>query len=146
MELEKIVVSDTVKELEEKLQNRERIQVETLNIANAKVKELIASNEEKNGQFDKLKEEKEILAIEFNSKNNTLKRMEEAHENAIRVLKTKMKSEKEGLEKSIRQSNEMNTKLNESFAVAEKALLAQNQINSELEAKNKKQKDKISHS
>ena len=53
------------------------MQVETLNVANAKVKELIASNEEKNGQIDKLKEEKEILTIEFNSKNNTLKRLEE---------------------------------------------------------------------
>ena len=143
MELEKIVLSDSVKDLEEKLQNRERMQVETLKVANTKVKELIASNEEKNGQIDKLKEEKEILTIECNSKNNTLKRLEDAHENTIRVLKTKMESENEGLKESIRQCKEMNTKLNESFVVAEKALLAQNKINSEVEAENNKQKDKI---
>ena len=143
MELEKIVLHDSAKELEEKLKNRERMQVETLNVANAKVKELIASNEEKNGQIEKLKEEKEILTIEFSSKNSAVKRLEETHENAIRVLKTKMETEKEGLKESLRQCNEMNRKLNESFALAEKALLAQNQINAEVEAKNKKLNDKI---
>ena len=143
LKLEKIVFEENIADLEEKLSNREKMKLENVSVANAKIKEVVKTNELQLRKIDKLKEEKELLSIEIASKTNAMKQLKETHKSAIKILNTKLESEGKMHVEALRQTKEINTELQKSFETAEKTLFKQKQINGELEFKIKKSEEEI---
>ena len=56
LKLEKIVFEENIADLEEKLSNREKMKLENVSVANAKIKEVVKANELQLRKIDKLKE------------------------------------------------------------------------------------------